>query len=176
MKTPIPIDPWIGDQCEAGSRFGCRLLVLGVATSVSEGSRLLVGYYREPPVVSSYFTKVSRMLLVDRRAGAGQRAEIWRHVAFDNFLRATIDNVKSEADAADWERGNEAFRETVALTRPQRILAVGKMLERADSAIREHGIPVEYIRHPNGRGGMPGESWYEHAWRGLDRLMGYSRT
>jgi hypothetical protein len=119
--------PWIGDEYNAASQ---RLLVVGISHYETPGDEypeftreIVEGWVNHNETRGlPYFTKLMTALT---GAPGHVRKEVYSRLAFMNFCQTYVSGVKVSPTKQQWERGREAFVETLAELRPTHILATG---------------------------------------------------
>lgn len=136
MST-IAFHPWVGNLYSARNRFNARVLILGefhhgarqemhVGTTV-QAVEVLAKERRHP-----YFTTLAKFLLGMERESwisDSDRAEIWDHVAFYNYVQETVGDYRDRRPTpAMWGAAAAPLLELLAQLKPQLLVVVGREL------------------------------------------------
>lgn len=121
--------PWIGSQYEA-SDFGCRILVLGEShygrkederhTFTQELTRAYVNRSW-----SHKFWTVIGQTLIGRPHWEFERADVWHHVAFYNFVQKMVIEPQRTPSDSDRRNASLAFFEVLEVLKPDIVVACG---------------------------------------------------
>jgi hypothetical protein len=172
----IIFQPWIGNLYKANNRFGTRILVLGEShygdesetkqTVTTEVVRRLAQDERHP-----FFTKVSKVLLgcyENTWLNDEERAEVWEHVAFYNYIQGFVStDARVRPTAEMWKNSREPFFQIVRELHPQLILVLGIELGRNIPPVNG-GIEVCVIQHPST--GFSYKKWNAKFLEALERV------
>lgn len=156
----IAFKPWIGSKYGKNSRFGRKLLVLGES------------HYGDPDTINPDFTidvvrcygqenrarffTIAAKLLLGMGAGVWlsdrERAELWEHVAFANYVPGLVGYGSRERPTTEmWQAGEKPFLNAVDELQPDAIVVLGQELSHWLPELPPQ-IDVYVGKHPSGRG------------------------
>lgn len=170
--------PWVGSQYAVGGVSGLRVLVLGESHYFPESDKKFDGPDYTRQVVAcwtqdqyptfhphSFFTKVAATLLQQNPISLSDRARLWDHIAFYNYIQESVgEKARDRPKPRQWIEARPAFLEAVRVLRPDVLLVLGKTLWRhlpeADR-IAQGDTPAEdfrvygsalagHVTHPSG--------------------------
>ena len=149
--------PWVGDRYFGGNRYGLRLLVLGESHYGDptehrdrDFTRWVVRHFGQERR-ARFFTRTAKVLIEDRDPGwisDAQRAEVWEHVAFYNFVLTVMEGPGHAPSNQHWEAAQAPFRTVLDVLFPQAVLILGR---RVNDHVKQRpdGIHFRCISHPS---------------------------
>ena len=130
----VRFPPWVGENYRRNSRFGLRLLVLGLShygdpgfeSSVLTSEAVRFWGQKDP---SSYFTKIAQVLLGEKdRLSDGARTDVWEDIAFYNYIQTLVDGPRTLPSPAEWKAAEVPFMVVLGALQPNAVLVLGKGL------------------------------------------------
>ncbi|WP_405287532.1 hypothetical protein [Gaopeijia maritima] len=172
--------PWIGPNYRSTGLDGKRVLIVGESHYAQDPVSDLAGFTQS--VVRGYvegaftdrrarlFTAAGRLLIGDRGATRQHCRDVWKNVAFCNYLQDFKgDAARFRGGPLDWEGGADAFEEMHTHLQPDAVLFLGKGLWWNAKPRLDSEVNAAYVVHPSG--GMK----YSDAMPVVDRLLGRTR-
>jgi len=153
----VTFKPWIGSKYATNNMFGKRVLVLGESHYGAPEDRvpeMTVNAVRRwaQEERAAFFTKTAKLLLgLDSNTWLSdeQRAEVWEHVAFYNFVQQCPGEYSRIRPTLDmWQAGRQPFLEVVRALKPDVILVLGKQLSSWLPQLPNH-IRMCNVQHPS---------------------------
>ena len=159
-----PIRPWVGEHYERGIH-GRRLLLLGEssyhrsAQRDEDYSNIICENVQDCVFNGSvpFFTKVAKILAMSSGATAFSQdgvRDVWRHIAFTNYIQTVLYDARQEPTEADWATGRPVLTDQLATLRPDVLIILGSRLAGRVQWIAEASpsTTVAAIAHPSSYG------------------------
>lgn len=145
--------PWIGSRYGRRSRFGIRLLVLGEShygeniESKSFTTEVVKEWGQRRR--ARFFTIIANVMTGNRGCITDQdRAAVWEHVAFYNFVQSALSAPRKSPSFRQWVQAQDPFHTVLKILRPDAVLVLGFGLD--EHILRKpNGISFEVIGHPS---------------------------
>ncbi|WP_156968995.1 hypothetical protein [Arenimonas metalli] len=132
--------PYIGADYFAGLAGGARLLLVGEShyekkgLTSEESKKYTLSHFGEYVDLSldlkkdsTFFKRVGKMPTLKEDASREAVAEVWRRVAFTNFLQGSVGDKATDRPNKDlWDTGERALREIVSRLEPDAVLFISK--------------------------------------------------
>lgn len=131
MTSHLRFDPYEGIYYRKGFISGFKLLLLGESHYSDSCDRNITKEYISNHIDGKETKPTWRAcerLLSSCFPSVGQGADIWRYIAFSNFVQVPMSCRKCRPTEGDWKTGYEAFPELLALLQPDVMLVLGKTM------------------------------------------------
>lgn len=158
--TAITFLPWVGVDYHTKGLRGRRVLVVGESHYGEPGTEeekvtqeVVERYALRHPM--TFFTRTTKILLgLDAIDGLAQsqRDDLWRRIAFCNFVQSYLPGPRCRPTREQWSEGRAPFQGIVADLLPELVVVLGRELWHY-MPIRETGPPLGF---PTGRLGSGG--------------------
>lgn len=101
---------------------------------------------------STFFARTMQ-IVANRHISELNREEHWQKLAYSNYIQELLPKSRQAPGHAEWERGAAAFRQQLAITRPQVLVVLGRRLW--DHLPKDFGFPLASMRLPKSMFPLP---------------------